>query len=145
MSTAANAQFADEQSEDGAFKRQEDEFRNWVSADGTTDFAASSGRYHLYISLACPWAHRTLIVRKLKGLEDAIGLSVVHWLMLEKGWTFAAGPGVVPDPILGARYLYEVYAAARTDYTGRVTVPILWDKETRTIVNNESAEIIRML
>ena len=141
----------DTKSTGGRFMRQDSAFRNWVTPDGSPGptgqggFKAERGRYHLYVSLACPWAHRTLIVRKLKGLEDAIGLSVVHWLMLEKGWTFAAGPGVVPDPNLGAHYLYEVYAAARPDYTGRVTVPILWDKETRTIVNNESAEIIRML
>ena len=141
----------DTKSTGGRFMRQDSAFRNWVTPDGSPGptgqggFKAERGRYHLYVSLACPWAHRTLIVRKLKRLEDAIGLSVVNWLMREKGWTFAAGPGVVPDPILGAQYLYEVYAAARPDYTGRVTVPILWDKETRTIVNNESAEIIRML
>jgi len=115
-----------------------------VTADGSSGFKAESGRYHLYVSLACPWAHRTLIYRRLKGLEDHISLSVVNPLMLEHGWTFDDWPGVVPDPVNGAAFLHEVYTAARPDYTGRVTVPVLWDKETGTIVNNESSEIIRM-
>src|SRR3954454_1418473 len=102
-------------------------------------------RYHLYVSLACPWAHRTLIFRALKGLEEMIGLSVVHWRMLEQGWSFEAGPGVTPDPIRQARYLHEVYTAAEPTYSGRVTVPVLWDRARGTIVNNESSEIIRML
>ncbi|HZV56225.1 MAG TPA: glutathione S-transferase family protein, partial [Sphingobium sp.] len=106
---------------------------------------AEPGRYHLYVSLACPWAHRVLIMRALKGLDAMLPISVVHWLMAEKGWTFAPGPGVVPDPLHHADYLYEVYVAAQPGYSGRVTVPVLWDKERRTIVNNESAEIIRML
>ncbi|HZH53608.1 MAG TPA: glutathione S-transferase family protein [Microvirga sp.] len=137
-------------SKDGHFIRKDSAFRDWITADGSPGsggkggFKAEAGRYHLYVSLACPWAHRTLIFRKLKGLEDMIGVSVVHWLMLEHGWTFEEGPGVIPDPIGGARYLYQVYTAADPRYTGKVTVPVLWDKQTGTIVNNESSEIIRM-
>ena len=134
----------------GRFKRQDSAFRNWITADGTPGpsgdggFEAASGRYHLYVSLACPWAHRALIFRRLKGLEEMIGLSVVHWRMLENGWTFEDGPGVIPDPVVGARFLHQVYTAAKADYTGRVTVPIVWDRERGTIVSNESSEIIRM-
>jgi putative glutathione S-transferase len=135
----------------GRFVRGDSKFRNYVTADGSPGptgeggFAAVSGRYHLYVSLACPWAHRTLILRALKGLESPIGVSVVNWLMAEHGWTFAPGPGVVPDEINGARYLHEVYTKADANFSGRVTVPVLWDRERRTIVNNESSEIIRML
>lgn len=134
----------------GRFQRQDSAFRNWVTADGAPGpsgeggFKAEAGRYHLYVSLACPWAHRALIFRALKGLEAMIDVSVVNWLMLDKGWTFAQGEGVVPDPIGGAQYLHEVYTRADPHYTGRVTVPVLWDKATATIVNNESSEIIRM-
>ena len=134
----------------GRFQRSESVFRNWVTADGAPGpsgeggFKAEPGRYHLYVSLACPWAHRTLILRKLKGLEEMIGLSVVHWLMAENGWTFAEGEGVVPDPIGGARYLHEIYTRAEPRYSGRVTVPVLWDTHKGTIVSNESADIIRM-
>ncbi|WP_201833444.1 glutathione S-transferase family protein [Microvirga zambiensis] len=141
----------DTKSSSGRFVRASAAFRNWVTADGSPGpsgdggFAAEAGRYHLYVSLACPWAHRTLIMRKLKGLEDMIGLSVVHWRMLDQGWTFEDGPGVIADPINGARYLHQVYTAAKPDYTGRVTVPVLWDKARGTIVSNESAEIIRMM
>lgn len=144
-------QWYDTKTTGGRFIRKDAAFRNWVTPDGSPGptgagrFAAQPGRYHLYVSLACPWAHRTLIVRKLKGLEATIGISVVHWRMLEHGWTFETGPGVIPDPIHGARYLHQVYTAAKPDYTGRVTVPVLWDKATSTIVNNESSEIIRML
>jgi len=140
----------DTASSGGRFERQRSVFRHWVTADGRagptgeSGFVASPGRYHLYASLACPWAHRTLIMRALKGLESMISVSVVHWRMLENGWTFENGPGVVPDPIHGARYLYEVYRAADAKYTGRVTTPVLWDRNRATIVNNESAEIIRM-
>lgn len=135
----------------GRFVRQDSRFRNWITRDGSPGpsgeggFKAEPGRYHLYVSLACPWANRTLIFRKLKGLEEVIGLSVTHWLMLDKGWTFAPGPGVIPDPIHGAECLYEVYQAADPTYSGRVTVPTLWDPERATIVSNESSEIIRML
>jgi putative glutathione S-transferase len=129
----------------GRFVRKEASYRNWISADGSTGFKAELGRYHLYVSLACPWAHRTLIVRALKGLESAIDVSVVNWAMLEHGWTFADGPDVVPDSINGASMMHQVYTAADSNYTGRVTVPVLWDKKTKAIVNNESSEIIRML
>jgi putative glutathione S-transferase len=105
---------------------------------------AEAGRYHLYVSYACPWAHRTLIFRQLKGLEAMIGVSVVHWLMGDDGWTFASGPGVIPDTVNAASKLYEIYQRAQADYTGRVTVPVLWDKSRATIVSNESADIIRM-
>jgi glutathionyl-hydroquinone reductase len=136
---------------DGRFVRSATQFRNWVTADGSPGptgaggFAAAPGRYHLYVSLACPWAHRTLILRKLKGLEEAIGISVVHWHMAEHGWTFAAGPGATGDRLHGLAYLHQVYTRAKADYTGRASVPVLWDREKETIVNNESAEIIRML
>ncbi|MBD0271275.1 MAG: glutathione S-transferase family protein, partial [Acetobacteraceae bacterium] len=112
---------------------------------GRGGFAAEPGRYHLYVSLACPWAHRALIMRALKGLEEAIGVSVVHWLMREDGWTFAEGPGTVPDTVNRAAFLHQVYTAADPRYTGRATVPVLWDKRNGTIVSNESSEIIRML
>ncbi|ESR23153.1 glutathione S-transferase family protein [Lutibaculum baratangense] len=132
----------------GRFKREDSVFRNWVTADGsagpsgTDGFAAEPGRYHLYVSYACPWAHRTLIVRKLKGLENVVSFSPVDWLMLDEGWVF---DDEHPDPLFGARRLYEIYLRAKPDYTGRVTVPTLWDKKRGTIVSNESSEIIRML
>ena len=134
----------------GRFIRSRSQFRNWVTSDGSPGpsgrggFKAEPGRYHLYVSYACPWANRTLIFRKLKGLEKLVSLSVVHWHMGEDGWTFAEGEGVIPDPFLNARYLREIYLAANNIYSGRVTVPVLWDKEQRTIVSNESSEIIRM-
>ncbi len=134
----------DTKSTGGRFVRQDTTFRRWVRADGSTPFAAEAGRYHLYVSLACPWAHRTLIFRKLKSLEDAVSLSVVEPLMLEHGWTFGNSPGSIPDTVSGFRYLHQVYTAADSRYTGRVTVPVLWDKKQDTIVNNESSEIIRM-
>ena len=130
--------------ERGAFRRAETSFRDRVTADGASGYKAEAGRYHLYVSLACPWAHRTLIFRSLKRLKDAISLSVVDPFMGEGGWEFTDNPGCIPDSVNGARYLREVYARAKPDYTGRVTVPVLWDKERGTIVNNESAEIIRM-
>jgi putative glutathione S-transferase len=134
----------------GRFVRGESQFRSWVTADGAPGpsgaggFAAAPGRYHLYVSYACPWAHRTLIMRALKGLEGVISVSVVHWLMRERGWTFDDGPGVVPDTVNGAAALHEVYTRADPDYSGRVTVPVLWDRERETIVSNESSEIVRM-
>jgi putative glutathione S-transferase len=133
-----------EQDEKGRFRRNPTTFRNWIKADGSTDFKPESDRYHLYISYACPWAHRTLIMRQLKGLEDAISLSVVDPLMAEDGWEFSDFPGSIPDTVNGASYLREIYVKADPKYTGRVTVPILWDKQTNKIVNNESREIIRM-
>lgn len=141
----------DTSSTQGRFKRMPSQFRNWVTADGqpgptgTGGFKAEPGRYHLYVSLACPWAHRTLVVRKLKGLEEAIGVSVVHPLMLENGWTFGTDfAGATGDTLFGLEYLYQLYLKADASYTGRITVPVLWDKQTNTIVNNESSEIIRM-
>ena len=144
-------QWDDTNATGGRFVRKDSAFRNWVTPDGSPGpsgeggFSAEPERYHLYVSLACPWAHRTLIYRALKRLEGAISVSVVHWRMLENGWTFEEGPGVVPDPIHSARCLHEVYTAADRAYTGRVTVPVLWDKHRSTIVSNESSEIVRML
>jgi glutathionyl-hydroquinone reductase len=144
-------QWYDTKSTGGRFVRQDSAFRNWITPDGSPgptgegDFPAEAGRYHLYVSLACPWAHRTLIFRRLKGLVDAIGVSVVHWHMGERGWELREAPGATGDRLYGSRYLHEIYTRAKPDYTGRVTVPVLWDKERETIVNNESAEIIRML
>ncbi len=135
----------------GRFVRTEAAFRRWITPggepgpDGKDAVKAEPGRYHLYVSYACPWAHRTLIVRALKGLEDLIGLSVVHWRMLENGWTFEDGPGVIPDPVIGARAMHELYTLANPSFTGRVTVPVLWDLKERTIVNNESSEVIRIM
>ncbi|MCP9929698.1 glutathione S-transferase family protein [Cyanobium sp. AMD-g] len=128
----------------GRFERSTAAFRHWITPDGETGFPAEAGRYHLYVSLACPWAHRTLIVRALKGLGDLIPLSVVHWFMGDQGWTFQAGEGVVPDPNEGAEALHQLYTVADPHYSGRVTVPVLWDKQRRTIVSNESSEILRM-
>lgn len=144
-------QWYDTASSGGRFVRKDSTFREWVIAEedlkekGRSRFIAEPGRYHLYVSLACPWAHRTLIMRNLKALQSAISVSVVHWRMLENGWTFEEGPGVVPDPQFCAQYLRQIYTAADPKYTGRVTVPVLWDKLHGTIVNNESSEIIRML
>ncbi len=137
-------QWYDTKSTEGKFIRQESQFRRTVSAAPNAEFPAEAGRYHLYVSLACPWAHRTLIFRKLKNLEDIISLSVVHTFMGKNGWTFENGPGVIPDAVNGCQYLYQVYLKAKGDYTGLVTVPVLWDKRKSTIVNNESSEIIRM-
>ena len=144
-------QWYDTKKTGGRFVRTQTQFRNWITADGSAGptgqagYKAEADRYHLYVSLACPWASRTLMIRTLKGLEDMISISVVHPLMLEHGWTFEEGEGVIGDPIFQARYLHEVYTAVKPDYTGRVTVPVLFDKKTKTIVNNESSEIIRML
>jgi len=128
----------------GRFVRKESAFRDWIRADGSTAFAPEPGRYHLYVSLACPWAHRTLIFRKLKGLEDAVSVSIVDPDMLEQGWTFSDAPGAIPDDVNHAKHLHEIYTRADPSYTGRVTVPVLWDKKNGTIVSNESSEIIRM-
>ncbi|MEX2643941.1 MAG: glutathione S-transferase family protein [Acetobacterales bacterium] len=132
----------------GEFKREDSGFRDRITADGSSGFTAEAGRYHLYVSLACPWAHRTLIIRALKGLEAAIPVSVVEPFMGSDGWAFAdaenPSAGATGDPVHGARFLREIYVAAKPDYTGRVTVPVLWDRQRDTMVNNESAEIIRM-
>lgn len=140
----------DTKSTGGKFVRTNAKFRNWITADGEDApsgkaFPAEEGRYHLYVSYACPWAHRTLIFRKLKGLEDMISVSVVNHLMGEQGWTFHDGNGVIPDPVMNAEFLHQVYTKADRAFTGRVTVPVLFDKKTGTIVSNESSEIIRML
>lgn len=136
----------------GRFVRQDSSFRNWITADGRAGptgqggFAAEPGRYHLYVSYACPWAHRALIMRALKGLEGVITVDVVHPLMLGEGWTFAEDfPGATGDSVNRRQRLHEIYTLAKSDYTGRVTVPVLWDKRRGTIVSNESSEIIRML
>ncbi|WP_011581519.1 MULTISPECIES: glutathione S-transferase family protein [Chelativorans] len=135
----------------GRFERSKSQFRDWVTRDGrpaegrTRSFKAEPGRYHLYVSYACPWAHRTLIFRKLKKLEDAISFSVVHHFMGENGWTFKNEDGATGDDLYGLDYLHQIYTKADPHYSGRVTVPVLWDRKTETIVSNESAEIIRML
>jgi putative glutathione S-transferase len=129
----------------GHFVRDETQFRDRVSADGSSGYPAETGRYHLYVSLACPWAHRTLIARELTGLQAAISLSIVHPHMGEQGWELRDYPGSIPDTVNHARYLHEVYTRAAADYTGRVTVPVLWDKRTGRIVCNDSRPILRML
>lgn len=134
----SEASYADPKS--GAFERRPSTFRAQVSADGGSDFPAEAGRYHLYVARACPWSHRTMIFRVLKKLEDVISIGYVEPAMLDHGWTFRE-----PDPLTGARYVYELYQRANPRYTGRATVPVLWDKRTGTIVNNESSDIVRML
>ncbi len=137
-------QWYDTDATDGRFVRSESQFRNWITATGdpgpTGDggFSAGRGRYHLYVSHACPWAHRVMIYRSLKGLEDMVTVSVVNWVMRDRGWTFMAGPGVVPDPVHGVDFLYELYRHADPKYSGRVTVTLLWDRKTNRIVSNES-------
>lgn len=144
-------QWYDTKSTGGHFVRKESQFRNWITPDGsagpsgTSGFKAEAGRYHLYVSYACPWASRALIMRKLKGLEEMISLSVVNYYMGDNGWTFEEGRDVIPDPIINANYLHEIYTHVDPTYTGRVTVPILYDKKTNQIVNNESSEIMRIL
>ncbi|MBV2144041.1 glutathione S-transferase family protein [Falsochrobactrum sp. TDYN1] len=141
----------DTKSTQGRFERSKSQFRNWITADGSagpsgeSGFKAEPGRYHLYVSLACPWAHRTLIFRALKKLEDVISVSVVDYLMAEEGWTFYGSTGSTGDALFGSKRLYEIYTRADPQYSGRVTVPVLWDKQRETIVSNESSEIIRML
>jgi glutathionyl-hydroquinone reductase len=138
------AQFPAEQTESGEFQRQEDAFRDWISKDGSTPYPVVSGRYHLYVSLACPWAHRTLIVRKLKGLEGAVGVTVVDPVRDERGWAFREGAGHSVDPVNGFSFLSEAYQATQPDFHGRVTVPVLWDQENHRIVNNSEDDISRM-
>jgi putative glutathione S-transferase len=135
---------------DGQFRRRDSEFRNWISADSNSEFPAEADRYHLFVSLACPWAHRTLIFRKLKGLEDIITVSVVHPDMFQQGWSFSHDDesarlyGTTGDFLYGANFLFEHYFNSNPDYYGAITVPVLWDKKNKVIVNNESSEIIRM-
>ncbi len=144
-------QWYDTKATEGRFVRSASQFRNWVTADGSAGpsgeggFKAEAARYHLYVSLACPWAHRTLIVRALKKLENIISVSIVDYLMAEEGWTFTGRDGGTQDHLYGAKRFYEIYTRADPHYSGRVTVPVLWDKQRQTIVSNESAEIIRML
>ena len=153
-------QWYDTKSTGGKFQRQDAGFRNWITADGSAGpsgeggYKAEAGRYHLYVSHACPWANRTMIFRNLKGLQDAIDVSVVDWFMGDHGWEFRtvnedrpdleADTSFVGDQLFGSDYMYQIYTRAKSDYSGRVTVPVLWDKETGTIVSNESSEIIRM-
>ena len=139
------SQFRAETDESGRFVRQASRFREMVTADGSSGFRAEPGRYHLYVSHACPWAHRTIIVRRLKGLEDVVSLSVVDPVRDAHGWAFTEGPGHGPDMLNGFAFLSEAYLRSDPGFAGRVTVPVLWDRETGRIVNNESADIIRML
>jgi glutathionyl-hydroquinone reductase len=135
----------EQEDQQGKFVRPSTTFRDRITADGSSGYPAAADRYHLYVSLACPWAHRTLIMRSLKGLTEAISVSIVDPVMGENSWEFSSAPGATPDSVNHAHYLWEIYVKTQPDYTGRVTVPILWDKQTQTIVNNESREIIRML
>jgi glutathionyl-hydroquinone reductase len=138
------AQFPDEQSVEGAFIRQPDAFQDWVTANGSSGYPAASGRYHLYVSWACPWAHRTIIVRKLKKLEHVIGMTVVDPIRDERGWAFRKGPDHSLDPINGFQFLGQAYKATDPNYRGRFTVPVLWDTVTKRIVTNSDDDLIRM-
>jgi len=141
---AGTAQFPDEQTDQGAFKRQADAFNGWVTDDGQSGYPAAKGRYHLYVSWACPWAHRTIIVRKLKRLEDTIGMTVVDPIRDDHGWAFREGPGHSLDPINGFQFLSDAYRATDPDYRGRVTVPVLWDTQSKRIVSNSDDDLMRM-
>lgn len=141
---SARSQFPDESNHEGEFQRQEDEFRDWVRADGSTPFTPTPGRFHLYVSLACPWAHRTVIVRRLRQLDEAVGVTVVDPVRDERGWAFRDGPGHSKDPINGFGFLREAYLASNPDFHGRWTVPVLWDRQTGRIVNNSEDDICRM-
>lgn len=141
---SVRSQFPAEQTDQGDFKRQPDEFREWIRADGSTPFRPEAGRYHLYVSLACPWAHRTLIVRQLKRLDAAVGVSVVDPVRDERGWALRDGPGHARDSVNHFKFLSEAYLATKPDFLGRWTVPVLWDKQTRRIVNNSEDDICRM-
>ena len=134
-----------ERAADGRFTRQNSHFRDWITADGEAGFPAVSGRYHLYVSRACPWAHRTIILRELKGLQDVIGMSVVDPIRDDKGWAFRDVPGTTRDPLHDWTYLSDAYRATDPGFDGRITVPVLWDTETSKIVNNESADVLVML
>jgi len=137
-------QFPKEQTEDGQYDRQDDAFRHWVTDDGSSVYPAAKGRYHLYVSLACPWAHRTIIVRRLKQLDNVVGMTVVDPIRDDRGWVFRAGPGNTVDPVNGFQFLSEAYTATDPEYQARVTVPVLWDKETRRIISNSDDDIMRM-
>ncbi|MCC7201621.1 MAG: glutathione S-transferase family protein [Nitrospirae bacterium] len=136
--------FPKEHNEEGEFVRQGDQFRKWVTQDGSSGYPAESGRYHLYVSLACPWAHRTIIMRRLKGLEEVVGMTVVDPIRDERGWAFRNGPGYSEDPVNGFQFLSEAYRATAPYYNARVTVPVLWDKKTGRIVSNADDDIMRM-
>ena len=138
-------QWYDTKTSNGEFVRKESQFRHWITSNSSSDFPAEADRYHLYVSLACPWAHRTLVMRALKGLQNIITVDIVDPLMLENGWSFRKDSLANGDTQLSANYLYQIYTHEDPDYSGRVTVPILWDKKQQRIVNNESADIIRML
>ncbi len=138
------AQFPDEQDEDGSFHRQEDAFRDWVTADGRSGYPAETGRYHLYVSWACPWAHRTIIFRHLKGLEPVIGMTAVDPIRDDRGWAFREGRGHSIDPVNGFRYLREAYVGTDPGYQGRYTVPVLWDRIAGRIVSNSDDDMLRM-
>ena len=138
------AQFPQEQTGDGEYDRQEDEFRDWVTDDGCSEYPAAKGRYHLYVSWACPWAHRTILVRKLKELEQVIGMTVVDPIRDDCGWAFRKGLGNSEDPVNGFRYLREAYTGTNPHYHTRVTVPVLWDRDTKKIVSNSDDDIMRM-
>ena len=139
-----SAQFPEEQSDAGEFERQEDAFRGWVTPEGSSEFPAAAGRYHLYVSWACPWAHRTILFRRIKGLEKMIGMTVVDPIRDDRGWAFREGAGHTADPINGFKFLSEAYLKSDAAYQGRVTVPVLWDKETRQIVSNSDDDLLRM-
>ncbi|MFN2449001.1 MAG: glutathione S-transferase family protein [Candidatus Baltobacteraceae bacterium] len=141
---APKAQFPEEQSADGSFARQQDAFDRWIRADGSGDFPVEAGRYHLYVSYACPWAHRTIAVRALKGLEAAVSMSAVDPVRDERGWRFGEGAGFSPDRVNGFAFLSEAYNAADPQYSGRITVPVLWDRRSKTIVSNNDDHIMRM-
>jgi putative glutathione S-transferase len=144
MTQTVKAQFPDEQSKEGEFVRQDDAFRHWVKDDPGAEFPVAAGRYHLYVSLACPWAHRTIIVRSLLGLEEVIGMTVVDPIRDDRGWSFATAPGLEPDPINGFTYLSEAYLRTDPGYRGRVTVPVLWDRSSNRLVSNSDDDIMRM-
>ncbi|MAG98362.1 MAG: glutathione S-transferase family protein [Alphaproteobacteria bacterium] len=137
-------QWYDTESTGGRFERWQSTFRDHVTAEGEGGFPAEAGRYHLYVANICPWAHRTVIWRRLKGLDDMISLSITESPSSAEGWRFGTGPGCIPDTVNGSQHLHQVYTLAQPNFSGRVTVPVLWDKQRRTIVNNESSEIIRM-
>ena len=141
---AGNAQFPDEQAEDGTFQRQADAFRHWVTSDGSSTYPAEPGRYHVYVSLACPWAHRTIIMRKLKNLESVIGMTVVDPIRDDQGWAFRDGSGHTTDPVNGFQWLREAYTRTDPHFAGRVTVPVLWDRQTGKIVSNSDDDLMRM-
>ena len=141
----AQAQFPDEQSEDGHFERQADTFRDWVRADGSTAYAPAADRYHLYVSSACPWAHRIIIARQLKGLAHVIGMTTVDPWRDDRGWAFRDGDGFSRDPVNGFSFLSEAYLASDPAYRGRATVPVLWDKHRHRIVSNSDDDLLRML